>query len=53
VRNAIHPHHHQSSMMALRIQEYEVEKILDSQLFHGRVEYLVCWKGYGVEEDKW
>ena len=24
------------------IEEYEVEKILDSQIFHGRVEYLVC-----------
>ena len=35
------------------IKEYEVEKILDSRTFHGKVEYLVCWKGYGVEEDKW
>ena len=35
------------------IEEYEVEKILDSQIFRGKVEYLVCWKGYGVEEDEW
>jgi len=35
------------------IEEYEVKKILDSRLFHGRVKYLVCWKGYGVEEDEW
>ena len=35
------------------IEEYEVEKILNSQIFHGKVEYLVCWKGYGVEEDEW
>ena len=35
------------------IEEYEVEKILDSQIFCGKVEYLVHWKGYGVEEDKW
>ena len=35
------------------IEEYKVEKILDSQIFHGKVEYLVCWKGYGVEEDEW
>ena len=35
------------------IEEYEVEKILDSQIFHGKVKYLVCWKGYGVEEDEW
>ena len=35
------------------IEEYEVEKILDSRIFHGKVEYLVHWKGYGVEEDEW
>ena len=35
------------------IEEYEVEKILDSWIFRGKVEYLVCWKGYGVEEDEW
>ena len=35
------------------IEEYEVKKILDSQIFRGKVEYLVHWKGYGVEEDEW
>ena len=35
------------------IEEYEVEKILDSRIFRGKVEYLVHWKGYGVEEDEW
>src|SRR6266481_3997081 len=35
------------------VEEYEVEKILDSQLFRGKIEYLLCWKGYGVEEDEW
>ena len=35
------------------IKEYEVEKILNSRIFHRKVEYLVCWKGYGVEEDEW
>ena len=35
------------------IEEYEVKKILDSQIFHGKVEYLVHWKGYGAEEDEW
>ena len=35
------------------VEEYEVEKILDSHLFHGKIKYLVCWKGYGVEEDEW
>ena len=35
------------------VEEYEVEKILDGWIFHGKVEYLVCWKGHGVEKDKW
>ena len=35
------------------IEEYEVKKILDSRIFRGKVEYLVHWKGYGVEEDEW
>ena len=34
-------------------EEYEVEKILDSQIFCRKVKYLVRWKGYGVEEDEW
>ena len=35
------------------IKECEVKKFLYSQILHGRVEYLVCWKDYGVEEDEW
>ena len=27
--------------------------ILDSQVFRGKLEYLVHWKGYGIEEGKW
>ena len=34
-------------------QEYEVEKILDSWLFRGKLGYLVCWKGYGAADDLW
>jgi len=36
-----------------RVEEYKVEHILDSQVFRNKLEYLVCWKGYGVEEDEW
>ena len=35
------------------VKEYEVKKILDSPICCGKVEYLVHWKGYGVEVDKW
>ena len=35
------------------VKEYEVEKILNSWIFHRKVEYLICWKGYGVKEDEW
>src|SRR5882724_9154646 len=35
------------------VEEYEVEQISDSWLFRGKLEYLVHWKGYRVEEDEW
>ena len=35
------------------VPEYEVERILDSQVFRGRLEYLVHWKGYGAADDQW
>ena len=35
------------------VEEYKVEQILVSRLFRGKLEYLVHWKGYGVEADEW
>jgi len=35
------------------IEEYEVDQILDSRIFYGKLEYLVRWKGYGVADDLW
>lgn len=35
------------------IEEHVVEDILNSRLRYGRVEYLVKWKGFGVEENSW
>ena len=34
-------------------EEYEVEKVLNSRIHRGNVEYLIRWKGYGPEEDSW
>lgn len=34
-------------------QEWEVEDILNSRMFRNRFEYLVKWKGYGIEEASW
>ena len=34
-------------------EEYIVEKILDSRLHRGKLQFKVKWKGYGVEENSW
>jgi len=34
-------------------EEYIVEKILDSRMFRGKLQYLVQWEGYGVEHNQW
>jgi hypothetical protein len=32
---------------------YEIKRILDQRIQHGKQEYLVHWKGYPVEEATW
>jgi len=34
-------------------EEYEVEEILDSKMFRGRLRFLIKWKGYSKEHDSW
>jgi hypothetical protein len=34
-------------------EHYEVETILDSRLLRSKLHFLVKWKGYGYEDNKW
>ena len=34
-------------------KEYEVESILDSQIWQGKLEYFVHWRGYPISERTW
>ena len=34
-------------------EEYEIEKILKSRIYRGRVQYLIKWKGYSDAENTW
>jgi transposase InsO family protein len=35
------------------VEEFEVEAILDSRIKYRRIEYLVKWRGYGIEHNSW
>ena len=34
-------------------EHYEVEAVLDSRIFRGRLQYLVQWKGYSYQHNSW
>ncbi len=34
-------------------EEYLVEKILDSTMFHGKFKFKVKWEGYRPEHNNW
>jgi transposase InsO family protein len=34
-------------------EEYEVEAVLNSRMFRGRLQYLIQWKGYSYEHNSW
>ena len=34
-------------------EKYIVEKVLNSRMFQCKLQYLVKWEGYGVEENTW
>lgn len=33
--------------------EYDVKEILDSQVRNNKIEYLVWWDGYDIEDSTW
>jgi hypothetical protein len=35
------------------VEEFFIEKILDEHKTRKNSRYLVCWKGYGTEDDLW
>ena len=35
------------------VEEYQVEKILDSRMFRRQLQFLVQWEGYGYEHNEW
>lgn len=47
------PHPSPPPVIVEEAEEYEVEEILDSRLIHGRLKFLIRWKGYGREHDSW
>ncbi len=34
-------------------EEYIVKEVLNSRLFHQKIQYLVKWEGYGVKHNTW
>jgi hypothetical protein len=34
-------------------EEYEVEAVINSCMFRGRLQYLIQWKGYSYEHNSW
>jgi hypothetical protein len=34
-------------------EHYEIEKILDSRVLRQKLHFLVKWRGYGYEDNKW
>ena len=34
-------------------EEYEVERVLDSRIRYGKLQYYVDWKGYGPHDRTW
>jgi hypothetical protein len=35
------------------VEEYTIEEIIDERRRGRGMQYLVCWQGYGLEEDRW
>ncbi|EGO04480.1 hypothetical protein SERLA73DRAFT_42733, partial [Serpula lacrymans var. lacrymans S7.3] len=34
-------------------EEFKVKRVVDARLKHGKLEFLVLWKGYGDKDRTW
>ena len=48
-----HPHPPPLLEIINRVEEWIVEKILDSQMINRKLHYLVKWEGFGIEHNSW
>jgi hypothetical protein len=48
-----HPPRQPPPILVDGAEEYEVEEILDSKMFRGRLRYKIKWEGYGPEHNTW
>lgn len=39
--------------LSSELQSYEVETIIDKRKKNGKEQYLVKWKGYGLDQTTW
>ena len=35
------------------VEEFKIEEILDSRMCQGKLQYLIHWKGYNLEDNSW
>ncbi|EIN03256.1 hypothetical protein PUNSTDRAFT_20523, partial [Punctularia strigosozonata HHB-11173 SS5] len=49
------PRHHRPPPAVVRdgVEEWTVDRLVDSRIFRGKLQFLVRWEGYSANEDTW